>query len=137
LIGIAIFTHRQLGEELLKSAESIMGEQSKVVVVSVLSKDSLLSIKDKCRHALESQDDGGGILVLADVLGGSASNASLGLIGEFPLEIVTGVNLPMLISAFANRNRMVLKELAQKVLDDGIKSIVNVKDLYLKSLKVK
>jgi len=135
LIGIAIFTHRQLGEELLRSAESIIGPQEKVVVVSIMGKDSLLSIKDKCRHALKCLDDGGGILVLADVLGGSASNASLLLVNEFPVEIITGVNLAMLVSAFANRNRMVLSELAVKAADDGVKSIVNAKEMYLKNLK--
>lgn len=135
MIGIAIFTHRELGKTLLRSAETIVGPQEKIVVLSVTKKDSLMSIKERCRESLKSLDDGSGILILTDMFGGSASNACLGFVNEFPLEIVAGVNLPVLISAFVNRPRMGLKELAVKVLEDGKKSIVNAKEIFLNKLR--
>ncbi|MFH1282939.1 MAG: hypothetical protein ABII27_04675 [bacterium] len=135
MVGIALFTHRQLGVEILRAAESIVGPQEKVVVVAITAKDSLLSIKERCRGSLNKLDDGSGILIMTDMLGGSASNACLGLINDFSLEILTGLSLPMLISALINRQRMGLKELANKTLEDAKKSMINAKGMFMDKLK--
>jgi len=135
MTGIALFTHRRFGEELLRAAEGIVGQQERLTVLSVSTRDSLSSMRDMLRDSLRQLDDGSGILMLTDMLGGSSSNACLGLVQEFRMEVLTGVSLPMLLSALINRPRMVLEELAAKVLADGQKATINAKEMFMKKLK--
>ena len=77
-----------------------------------------------------------GTLILTDMLGGTPCNASVLLTKNFNIEVLTGVNLPMLLSAvFTSKTAQTAKELADKVLADGKKSIVNAKQLLLERMK--
>ncbi|MBQ1610135.1 MAG: PTS sugar transporter, partial [Elusimicrobia bacterium] len=77
-----------------------------------------------------------GTLILTDMLGGTPCNASVLLTKSFNIEVLTGVNLPMILSAvFASKTVNTAKELADKVLADGKKSIVNAKQLLLERMK--
>ena len=77
-----------------------------------------------------------GTLILTDMLGGTPCNASVLLTKKFNIEVLTGVNLPMILSAiFASRTVSNAKDLADKVLADGRKSMVNAKQLLLERLK--
>jgi len=76
-----------------------------------------------------------GVLIMTDMLGGTPCNACLPLCTTYKIEIISGLNLYMLLSAFINRKNMPLEELVKKVISDGIKSIANAKEIFLQKMK--
>ncbi len=95
MIGVVIATHGHLAEEMLRTAETVVGriEQARAVVVDCAVQDMRGALKD----AIKSVDTGEGVLLLTDLLGGSPTNLCLSFIEERQVEVVTGVNLPMLL----------------------------------------
>jgi PTS system mannose-specific IIA component len=105
LIGLVIATHGRLGEELLKTAELIIGPVENCLTVPVeldLSPDEL---KERLEKALASRDQGQGVLILTDMFGGTPSNISLSFLKEDKVEVLSGANLPMLLRACQQRNK--------------------------------
>ena len=86
------------------------------------------------KDALERLASSEGILILVDMLGGTPCNTALLKTKNIPAEVVTGVNLYMILSSFTHRADMDLKSLASKVSDDGKKAIVLAKDLLMKRM---
>jgi PTS system mannose-specific IIA component len=135
MIKIIIITHGQLGDEFYKTAESIVGKQEETLVLSLGSHEGLTSLHQRTGDTLKDVENSDGALILTDMLGGTPCNACLPFSNNDKVEIVSGVNLYMLLSAFINRKNMPVKELAAKVISDGQKNIANAKDLFLKKLK--
>ncbi len=135
MIKIIIFTHGDFGSEILKTAENIVGEQKEVFVFSLELVDSLISVSKKLGELLKKLESDEGTLILADMAGGTPCNATLPFSKNFKIEIITGLNLYMLISALMNRSSMNLKELAEKALEDAKKNITNVKESFLNKIK--
>ena len=137
MIKILIVAHCGLTEELIKSAEFIAGKQTNLIFVSKNTNDeSLSSLQEKILNTINENDDGSGILILTDMFGGTPYNASMRACFNNNVEILTGVNLPMILSAiFSAKTVNSVKELADKVLKDGLKSIVNAKQSFLEKLK--
>ncbi|MDR1609121.1 MAG: PTS sugar transporter subunit IIA [Deltaproteobacteria bacterium] len=105
MIGLVIATHGRLGEELLKTAELIIGPVENCLTVPVeldLSPDEL---KERLEKALASRDQGQGVLILTDMFGGTPSNISLSFLKEDKVEVLSGANLPMLLRACQQRNK--------------------------------
>lgn len=134
MTGIIIVTHGQLGSGLLQSAQSIVGPQDCIEVVSITPHDSLTEIRSKCADMFERLSGDKGVMILTDILGGTSCNASLPLIKKKAV-VMTGVNLPMLLSALIHRKHCGLNDLAHKVLEDGRKSLINASDHLRKKLK--
>src|SRR5688572_4789925 len=104
MIGIAIITHGHFGEELLRTAQEIVGRQEKVQAYAVTSEtgmDNVCRFIDEAMDTLHSSD---GVLFLVDMLGGTPCNTALLKTKESKAEVVTGINLYMLISAFTHRS---------------------------------
>jgi PTS system mannose-specific IIA component len=125
LIGLVIATHGRLGEALLKTAELIVGPANNCLTVQVeldLSPDELKSQMEK---AIETQDQGQGVLILTDLFGGTPSNISLSFLREDRVDILSGANLPMLIRALQQRAKpeMTVKALALDSRDYARKGI--------------
>ncbi|OGS33634.1 MAG: hypothetical protein A2293_06625 [Elusimicrobia bacterium RIFOXYB2_FULL_49_7] len=137
MINILIITHGQLGAELVRTAETIVGRQEGVAVLPLHQEDSLATISANTENILRSLDGCDGVLVLTDMLGGTPCNASLPFSVTHNIEIVSGINLYMLLSAFMNRQRMTLAELAKKAMTDAVKNIANVKAIFLQKMKPK
>ena len=101
MIGILVVTHGNLGKELLKSAELIVGTQNNTLALGLFHGDSIDQFREKVIDAVESLDDGDGVLIFADLYGGSPSNIialSMKEICERHItECITGVNLPMVL----------------------------------------
>lgn len=135
MINIIIMTHGNLGQELLNTASLIIGRQSDVTVLSLSGQDSLSTMVAKTGEILSGVPVQDGTLILTDMLGGTPCNASLSFAAAYPIEIVTGVNLYMLISACTNRTSMNLQDLAVKVIAAGKKNIANAKEIFLKRIK--
>ncbi len=136
MIKIVIATHGDLAQELVNAAELIAGKQSNIYAVKRCANDSLAQMQERIDSLLKSINDDDGVLILTDMVGGTPCNASAPMCRAFNTEVVAGVNLPMVLSAiFASKTAGNAAELADKVLADGQKSIVNVKRLLLSRMK--
>lgn len=137
MINILILSHCELTKELIKTAEVIAGKQENLFYIDQdIKNENLASLQEKISEILKKINNDTGTLILTDMLGGTPCNASVLLTKNFNIEVLTGVNLPMILSAiFASRTVQTAKDLADKVLADGKKSIVNAKQLLLEKMK--
>jgi len=97
VIGIVVVTHGQLARELVSAAEMIIGEIPNVTAVSIGWHESPDDAQREIEQAILRADSGKGTVVLTDMFGGTPSNLSLTFLEKGRVEVVTGVNLPMLI----------------------------------------
>lgn len=123
MIGIVIVTHELLGQQLLKTAEFIIGGLEGCQTVSIDAGRNPEAMRKAIAEAIKLVDKNRGVLVLTDMFGGTPSNISLSFLKEGRVEILTGVNLPMLLKAVQLRDQMNLVEAAQSIGDYGRKSI--------------
>jgi mannose PTS system EIIA component len=132
MIGVAVITHGHFGEELLRTAQEIVGRQENVMAFAVThdtGMDNLCRFIEEAMLRLKSPE---GVLFLVDMLGGTPCNTTLLKTKESPAEIVTGVNLYMVISSFTHRSHLDLHALALKAAEDGKRAIGLPKDILLK-----
>lgn len=123
MIGVLITTHGNLGSELIKAAELIRGSLKGIVHVSVDQTKGVEDLKKEISTSIKKLDQGKGVLILTDLFGGTPSNISLSFLKEGKVEVITGVNLPMLLKLPDIREGMQLKEFARSIKDYGIKNI--------------
>ncbi len=97
MVGIVIVTHGELAHHLLETAKGIVGEARQVATLSVSANKEIAKIRSDLSDAIQNVDTGDGVLILTDMFGGTPSNISLSFLNEKEVEVVTGVNLPMLI----------------------------------------
>ncbi|OGL44499.1 MAG: hypothetical protein A2149_08795 [Candidatus Schekmanbacteria bacterium RBG_16_38_11] len=124
MIGAIIVTHGSLGEEIIKSAEMIIGQQEKIKSVAIRPEDSEATIRENITKALNEVDEGKGVLILTDMFGGTPSNLSLCFFEENRIEVVTGINLPMLIKFSTERKKGTLSEIVSTIKEYGQKHIL-------------
>ena len=132
MIGVLITTHGNLGSELIKAAELIRGSLKGIVHVSVDQTKGVEDLKKEISTAIKKLDQGQGVLILTDLFGGTPSNISLSFLKEGKVEVITGVNLPMLLKLPDIREGMQLKEFARLIKDYGIKNISLASDILSK-----
>jgi mannose PTS system EIIA component len=123
MIGVLITTHGNLGNELIKAAEMIRGPISGLLHVSIDQAKGVEDLKKEIGNAIKKLDKGKGVLILTDLFGGTPSNISLSFMKDGKVEVVTGVNLPMLIKLSELKEEMSLKEFACFIKDYGKKNI--------------
>lgn len=125
MTGIILVCHGDLGRQLVKVAESIVGENSSVRVISISQERAAMeAARKEIEQAIRAADSGGGVLILTDMFGGTPSNFALSFLADGKVEVVTGVNLPMLIKALSHRERRSVRDLAGLVRDAGVSSII-------------
>lgn len=123
MIGAVVVTHGQLGHELVASAEMIVGEVRFIREVSIGWNDDVNDSRRDIENAIRQVDQGKGVLVLTDMFGGTPSNIAFSFLNSGRVEIVTGVNLPMIIKFASQTGDEALSELARMVRDQGQKNI--------------
>ncbi len=119
LVGALVVTHGQLGQELVSAAQAIVGEISYSAAVSIGWNDDVDESKKKIEQAVAEVDQGKGVIILTDMFGGTPSNLSLPLLKRNEVDIVTGVNLPMVIKVANQPGTDSLSELVTKVKNQG------------------
>src|SRR5476649_773643 len=95
MIGVVVATHGKLAEELIRTAEAVVGEIAQIVPVSIVATSP--DVRTELKAAIQRVDQGQGVLLLTDIFGGSPTNLCLSFLTERQVEVVTGVNLPMLL----------------------------------------
>jgi PTS system mannose-specific IIA component len=124
MIGVVIVTHCHLAEELICAAQLVVGEDLKQFqAVSVEPKDASEAIREKILAAIRKVDSGQGVLILTDMYGGTPSNISLSFLEEKKIEVITGVNLPMLLKLATLEDPLTLEPLAEFITDYGQRNI--------------
>lgn len=134
MIGVLITTHGNLGSEFLKVAEMIRGTLKDVMHISVDQTKGVEDLKKDINAAIKKLDQGQGVLILTDLFGGTPSNLSLSLLKEGKVEVVTGVNLPMLLKLSDTREKMNLKDFANYIKEYGRKNIYLASEILNKKV---
>lgn len=123
MTGLVIVTHYRLGEEFLQALRLIVPDAPPITAVSVDPGQSVDEMREAIAKALRCADTGDGVLVLTDMFGGTPSNISLSFLDEHRVEVVTGLNLPMLIKLATMNEKKPLDELAAFIKDYGQRNI--------------
>ena len=137
MIGLVIVTHHELGEALIHVARMLYGKPEQTKAVSLLEGESLEDLKEKIYRAVDEVNDGSGVLVLVDIFGGTTMNVSALIAAEREdIEVISGVNVPMLLTVLIEReDNISLKELAKKALEAGKEGIIDVRERIVSKLK--
>jgi PTS system mannose-specific IIA component len=124
MIGVVVVTHCHLSEELVAAARLVVGEELKQFeAVSIAPTEGSEEIRKKIVAAIRKVDGGRGVLILTDMYGGTPSNISLSFLEEKKIEVITGVNLPMLLKLATTERNMDLETLATFITDYGQRNI--------------
>jgi PTS system mannose-specific IIA component len=129
MVGLVVASHGHLADELVATARQIVGDVENIATLSVEPHSSPEEIRARIKEAVKSVDDGEGVLVFADLIGGTPCTQSLSLCQLARIEVVTGVNLPMLLKANSLRGQVPLLELAHQLAQYGQKNITCASDL--------
>jgi PTS system mannose-specific IIA component len=128
-IGGVIVTHGQVAGELVAAAETIVGVQSHITAVSIGWHDDVELAKDEIARAIKKVSQGAGVLLLTDMFGGTPTNISAMFIKPDEVEIVTGVNLSMVIKLASQNRELTLDEMAKQVEEQGKQAIYRTSEL--------
>jgi PTS system mannose-specific IIA component len=128
MIGVVVVTHGQLASELLNAAETIVGDLPRFTAVSIGWHEDVQDARNEIAQAIERvQADG--VLLLTDMFGGTPSNLGITFLETHRVEVVTGVNLPMLIKLAGMTDRSDLLEIGRQLREHGRNAIWVASDL--------
>ncbi len=129
MIGVVVVTHGQLAIELVNAAEMIVGDLPQFTPVSIGWHDDVNSAREDIAQAIERVRGEAGVLVLTDMFGGTPSNLGMTFLATNEVEVITGVNLPMLIKLASLRSSQDLLAVAREMRDHGRSAIWVASDL--------
>lgn len=129
MVGAVIIAHSFVGKELIATAEYLVGSMNGITAISIHCNMEAIEARQIISDAMKQVDQGDGILILTDLFGGSPSNLAFSFLTKEKVEVITGMNLPMILTFWNKRESMGLAELAKTVQLSGKRSIVRVKDL--------
>jgi PTS system mannose-specific IIA component len=125
MVGIVVATHADMSQALVNAAEMILGSLTHVEAITVNREDDVDKIRKRFAEAVDRVGEaGGGVLILTDLFGGTPSNIGFSFLDSGKVEILTGVNLPMLLRAFGNRSDLSLAEIAADLKNHARNSIM-------------
>jgi len=128
-IGGVVVSHGQLANELLSAAETVVGPVDNIFAVSIGWHDDVEVAKSEIQRAISQADQGKGVIVLTDMFGGTPTNISAMFLKKDEVEIVTGVNLPMIIRFVTSEESSGLDELAREIEEQGKQAIYRTRAL--------
>jgi PTS system mannose-specific IIA component len=129
MIGVVVITHGQLAIELLNAAEMIVGDLPQFTAVSIGWHDEVNDAREEIEQAIERVRGAEGVLLLTDMFGGTPSNLGMTFLEKDRVEVITGVNLPILIKLAGLRQSHDLLAVARQMRDDGRNAIWVASDL--------
>jgi len=123
MIGLLIISHCDLGKELLNAVELIFGRLEATKAIAITQTTESGDLIKTIAEDIKALDQGQGVLLFTDMFGGTPSNLSLSFLKEEMVEVLTGVNLPMVIEVVQNRDRLTLSELGERAQEAGKRGI--------------
>lgn len=134
MLGIVIVTHGKLANEFQLAAEHVVGKQPQIGTVCIGPGDDAEESRRQIIAAVKEADSGKGVIILTDMFGGTPSNLAISLMGKGEIEVIAGINLPMLIKLVSVRKETPLRQAALLAQEAGRKYI-NVASNLLASRK--
>ena|ERR1700712_2212159 len=119
MIGMILVTHGKLAEEFVHAMQHVVGRQEAVATVCIGPNDDMEKRRKEISDAIKKVDSGTGVIILTDLFGGTPSNLAISLMKAGHVEVIAGINLPMLIRLAKARNSMDVREAARAARDAG------------------
>lgn len=130
MIGILVVTHSNLGSSLIETVEFILGEkQDHLASVSINIQEDPEELRKKIKSGIAKVACDNGIIILTDMFGGTPSNLSYSFLEEGRIEVLSGVNLPILLKAVNSREKMSMEKLTSSLVEHGKRSISLASDI--------
>ena len=129
MIGVVVITHGQLATELVHAAETIVGDLPNFTAVSIGWHEDVQDAREAIAAAIDRVRQPGGVVLATDMFGGTPSNLGITFLEQDKVEIVTGVNLPMMIKAASLKDATSLTEVARTLREHGKNAIWVASDL--------
>lgn len=123
MIGLILVTHGTLANEFVVAMEHVVGPQKQIATVCIGPRDDMELRRKEIAQAIKNVDDGTGVIILSDLFGGTPSNLSISLLDAGRVEVIAGVNLPMLIRLESARKTMSVTDAVAAARDAGRKYI--------------
>jgi mannose PTS system EIIA component len=123
MIGLILVTHGRLAEEFLVALEHVVGPQTQIATVCIGPRDDMEERRKEIATAIRQVDTGKGVVILSDLFGGTPSNLAISLLDAGRIEVIAGVNLPMLIRLDSARKCMDVKDAVAAAREAGRKYI--------------
>ena len=123
MIGLVLVTHGRLAEEFLRALEHIVGAQDNVATVCIGPDDDMEDRRQEIIDKVKAAQNGKGVVLLTDMFGGTPSNLAISVLDEGEVEVIAGINLPMLIKLASVRDNLSLKKAVREAQEAGRKYI--------------
>lgn len=123
MLGVVILTHGDLAQAFLASAEQVTGKQQQIEALSIHPQDNMEQRRNELLQAIARVNTGKGVIILTDMFGGVASNLAISLLSMPMVEVIAGINLPMLVRILSKRKDASLSECALAAQEAGQKYI--------------
>ncbi|MSO74453.1 MAG: PTS sugar transporter subunit IIA [Alphaproteobacteria bacterium] len=123
MIGLVLVTHGRLAEEFIAATEHVVGRQDRIVAVCIGPDDDMERRRKEIIAAVEAVDDGRGVILLTDMFGGTPSNLAISVMNRTNVEVIAGMNLPMLIKLASVRKEETLERAVLSAQESGRKYI--------------
>jgi len=134
MIGLVLVTHGRLADELINALEHVVGSQKNIASVCIGPDDDMEKRRSDILKSVEEVNDGAGVVVLTDMFGGTPSNLAISIIDKVPIEVIAGVNLPMLVKLASIRETLNLGEAVSRAQEAG-KKYINIASQLLNDNK--
>jgi PTS system mannose-specific IIA component len=129
MVGVVVLTHSFVGRELIATAEYLLGKMDGIVAVALDGKSDAIQARKIISEAIRSVDEGEGVLILTDLFGGSPSNLAFSFLDQAKIDVITGVNLSMVLTFWNYRKGRDLVELSACVKLSGRRNILVARSL--------
>ena len=134
MIGLVLVTHGHLADELISAMEHVVGPQDKVEAVCIGADDDIEQRRSDIISAVKTVSTKDGVILVTDMFGGTPSNLAISIMGKSKLEVISGVNLPMLVKFASCRDKENLEECVIKIQESG-KKYINIASRLIKADK--
>lgn len=125
MIGLVVVTHGKLALEFIAATEHVVGKQKDIEAICIEPDDDMERRREDILAAVQRVDSGGGVALLTDMFGGTPSNLAISIMGKVPVEVVAGINLPMMVKLASIRSATPLAE-AVLVAQEAGRKYINV-----------
>jgi len=130
MVGIVVVSHGLFSHEMINSLKMVTETAvTGIVAVGISPKDNISNLRKMIESAISEVDFGNGVLLMSDMFGGSASNLSLSFLNHEKVEVISGVNLPMLLKVFQEKGEKNVSELAKDATVFGKENIILASDV--------
>ncbi len=123
MIGVVVVTHGRLAEEFIAATEHVVGKQRNMRAICIGPEDDMEQRRQEILQAIEEVNEGGGVVLLTDMFGGTPSNLAISTMERARVEVIAGVNLPMLIKLASVRQKGSIEQAVAAAQEAGRKYI--------------